>query len=130
MDGEATFRETFSKSKIYFNHFVKIRDPRVANRKYLWMFIARGAAILCASDQVGIAILVPFTDYKDKLGRKNVSAILIQVKNDRRFSTTPRRWLFDGMNPYFVGVFDQEGFFFSVPGEREEMRDALLIAIA
>lgn len=27
MDGKVTFWETFSKSKIYFNHFVKIHDP-------------------------------------------------------------------------------------------------------
>jgi hypothetical protein len=101
--GEASFRETFSESRIYFNHFIKIHDPRVVNRKYLWMLIARGAAILCVNNQVGVDILVPFTYQDDKLGRRNVSAILIQVQNDR---TTPRRWLFDGMNPYFVGVFD------------------------
>ena len=74
------------------------------NRKYL--LIARGAAVLCANNQAGIDIEVPFTYYDAKLGRKNVSAILIQVKNDRRFSTTPIRWLFDGMNPFFVGLFD------------------------
>ena len=32
--------------------------------------------------------------------------------------------------PSSKGFGLQEGFFFSVPGEREEMRDALLIAIA
>ena len=106
VDDEPTFREAFSESKIYFNHFVKIHDPGVVNRKYLWMLIARGAAILCANNQAGIDVLIPFMYYDAKLGRHNVSVILIQVKNDQKFSTTPRRWLFDGMNPYFVGVFD------------------------
>jgi hypothetical protein len=107
MDSELpTFQGTFADSKIYFNHFIKIHDPRVVNRKYLWMLIARGAAILCANHQVGMDVLVPFSYYDAVLGRMNVSAILIQVKNDRRFSTTPIRWLFDGMNPFFVGLFD------------------------
>ena len=105
-DGETTFGETFAKSKIFFNHFIKIHDSRMVNRRYLWMMIARGAAILCPNNQVGIDFLVPFTYHDDKLGRRNVSAILIHVKNDRQFSTTPRRWLFDGMNPYSVGVFN------------------------
>ncbi|KAF8346737.1 hypothetical protein F5887DRAFT_883158, partial [Amanita rubescens] len=76
----------------------------VVNRKYLWMLIARGAAILCANNQVGIDVLVPFTYYDAELGRRNVSAILIQMNNDQKISTTP----FDGMNPFFVGVFDDE----------------------
>ncbi|KAF8346723.1 hypothetical protein F5887DRAFT_1073392 [Amanita rubescens] len=103
---ESSFQKTFADSKIYFNHFIKIHDPRVVNRKYLWMLIARGAAVLCANNQADIDIVVPFTYSDAKLGRKNVSAILIQVKNDRKFSTTPIRWLFDGMNPFFVGLFD------------------------
>src|SRR6266576_4377445 len=103
---EARVQKTLADSKIYFNHFIKIHDPRVVNRKYLWMLIARGAAILCANNQIGIDVLVPFSYHDTKLGRKNVSAILIQVKNDRRFSTTPIRWLFDGMNPFFIGLFD------------------------
>src|SRR6266576_1192304 len=103
---EARVQKTLADSKIYFNHFIKIDDPRVVNRKYLWMLIARGAAVLCANNQPGIDILVPFTYSDAMLGRRNVSAILIHVENDRRFSTTPIRWLFDGMNPFFVGVFN------------------------
>ena len=103
-DGEPTFQETFKGSKIYFNHFIKIHDPRVVNRKYLWMLIARGAAILCTNNQVSIDVLVPFTYHNGVLGRRNVSAILIQMNNDRNVSTTP----FDGMNPFFVGVFDHD----------------------
>jgi hypothetical protein len=105
-DDEETFENTFVNSKIYFNHFIKIHDPRVVNRKYLWMLIARGAAVLCSTNQVGMDIVVPFTYYNGNLGRWNVSAILIQVKNDRKFSITPIRWLFDAMNPFFVGLFD------------------------
>ena len=70
------------------------------------MLIAREAAILCDNNQVGVDIVIPFTYHDGKLGRRNVSAILIQVKNDRKFSTTPRHWLFDVMNPFFVGLFN------------------------
>ena len=103
---ESSFQKTFADSKIYFNHFIKIHDPGVVNRKYLWMLIARGAAVLCANNQAGIDIVVPFTYSDAKLGRKNVSAILVQVKNDRKLSTMLIRWLFEGMNSFFVGLFD------------------------
>ena len=97
----ATFRETFSKS-------IKIQDFRMVNQKYLWMFIARGAAILCANNEVGIDVVIPFLYYDDKLARWNVSAMLYQSKNDRSFSITPKRRLFDGMNHFSVGVFDSD----------------------
>ena len=97
----ATFRETFSK-------FIKIQDFRMVNQKYLWMFIARGAAILCANNEVGIDVVIPFLYYDDKLARWNVSAMLYQSKNDRSFSITPKRRLFDGMNHFSVGVFDSD----------------------
>jgi hypothetical protein len=80
----------------------------MVNQKYLWMFIARGAAILCANNEVGIDVVIPFLYYDDKLARWNVSAMLYQSKNDRSFSITPKRWLFDGMNPFSVGVFDPD----------------------
>ena len=76
------------------------------NRKYLWKLIVRGAAVLCADYQVGIDVVVPFAYHDAKLGRRNVSAIVIQVKNDRSYSITPIRWLFDAMDPFFVGVVD------------------------
>ncbi|KIL63618.1 hypothetical protein M378DRAFT_24971 [Amanita muscaria Koide BX008] len=102
------FSEVFAKSKIYFNHFVKVHDFKVIHRAFLWRLIARGAAVLCADNQDGIDVVLPFLYLDDRLGRDNVSAIFIQVKNNGKFSSTPNLFLFDAMNPYFLGFFDMD----------------------
>jgi hypothetical protein len=100
------FSEVFAGSKMHFNHFIKVHDFKVINRAFLWRLIARGAAVLCANYQWGVDILLPFLYFDNKVGRDNVSAIFIQVKNDKRFSSRPCLFLFDAMNPYFLGFFD------------------------
>jgi hypothetical protein len=107
-EGDRSFEETFKNSRIYFNHFIKIHDPKVINRGFLWGLIARGAAVLCATNQAGTDVILPFLYFDAKLQRDNVSAILIQVKNDKRYSTTPNIFLFDAMNPYFLRFFDMD----------------------
>ncbi|KIL63641.1 hypothetical protein M378DRAFT_57978, partial [Amanita muscaria Koide BX008] len=102
------FSVVFAKSKMYFNHFLKVHDFNIINRAFLWRLIARGAAVLCADNQGSINVLLPFLYLDDKLGRDNVSGIFIQVKNDRKFSSTPNLFLFDAMNPYFLGFFDMD----------------------
>jgi hypothetical protein len=106
-DTESLFRDAFANAQMHFNHFIKIQDPAVINRKYLWRFITRGAAVLCATNQVGVDVIVPFLYSGGILGRQNISAILIQVKNDKRYSSSPNRFLFDAMNPYFLRLFDK-----------------------
>ncbi|KAM6501250.1 hypothetical protein JOM56_004264, partial [Amanita muscaria] len=107
-EDQLPFSEVFAKSKIYFNHFVKVHDFKVIHQAFLWRLIARGAAVLCADNQGGIDVLLPFLYLDDKLGRDNVSGIFIQVKNDGTFSSTPNLFLFDAMNPYFLGFFDMD----------------------
>ena len=103
-----SFSEVFARSKMHFNHFIKVHDFRVINRAFLWLLIARGAAVLCADYQCGVDVLLPFLYFDNKLGRDNVSAIFIQVKNDKRFSKTPYLFLFDAMNPYLLEFFDMD----------------------
>jgi hypothetical protein len=107
-EGNRSFEETFKNSRIYFNHFIKIHDPKIINRGFLWALIARGAAILCANNQSGMDVITPFVYWDAKLQRDNVSAIFFQVKNDKRYSTTPNIFLFDAMNPYFLRFFDMD----------------------
>ena len=102
-----TFSATFANAKIYFNHFIKVNDYKVISRKYLWMLMARGAAVLCADNQRGFDIIIPFLVYASHLGRSTISAIVIQVKNDATFTQEPKRYLFDAMNPFSIGFFDQ-----------------------
>jgi hypothetical protein len=100
--------EQFSESKVWFNHFVKVEDYSVLNREFLWRFVLRGAAILCANNQAGCDIVIPFVYRAGKLGKMNISAIIVQVKNDRRYSTKPKVSLFDDMNPFELNIFDVE----------------------
>jgi len=102
--GNKSLGETFLNSHIWFNHFIKVYRYDVLNREYLWRLIVRGAAVLCATCQRGVDIVIPFL-YKDKrLMKTNVSAILIQVKNDAQISNSVHRSLFDTMDPFLLGV--------------------------
>ena len=97
----------FGKSNIYFNHFIKVHDFKIINRRYLCHLICRGAAVICAYNQKGIDILVP-TLMGTILQPQFVSAILIQVKNDPRFTNKvvpSSASLFMMMEPFKVGLF-------------------------
>jgi hypothetical protein len=102
-----TLRDTFCRAKVYFTHFIRLDDFEVVNRQYLAGFMERGAAFLCAVGNPGIDIGIPFMfDGDGPLERSNMGVILVQVKNDARFTVNPRLELFDLMNPYKLNVFD------------------------
>jgi hypothetical protein len=42
---------------------------------------ARGAAVICANNQLGVDVVLPFVYSGATLRRDNISAILIQVKD-------------------------------------------------
>jgi hypothetical protein len=90
---DKTFRATFCKSKIFFNHFIKLHDNEIINRQFLWVLIARGAAGICTHYQIGIDIIIPFLFWDNHLRRENVSAIFIQCKNNKTFQGVPRQYL-------------------------------------
>jgi hypothetical protein len=104
---EATrdFKTTFKNSKVYFNHFVKLDDLDLLSRDDLYKLIARGAAILCADGQGGVDIIVPFLFRNHFLNAMDVSAIFIQVKNAKKYTTKPDPLLFDLMDPFKLGFF-------------------------
>jgi hypothetical protein len=104
-ESERSFHTVFKSFKVYFTHFIKINDAGLVNREFLWRLAARGAAVMCADGQGGADIVIPIVQ-NDKLCRSNVSAIIVQVKNDKRFTATPNVLLFDLMNPYLVRFFD------------------------
>ena len=41
------------------------------------------------------------------LKKENMTVIICQSKNDRKYSTTPKRYLFSTMNPFTLGIFDK-----------------------
>jgi hypothetical protein len=101
--------KAFGDSFIYFNHFIKVYDFKMINRKYLWRLICHGAAIVCASNQMGIDILVPVLT-GTILQPEFVSAILFQVKNNARYTNNvspTSAILFTMMDPFKVGLFSK-----------------------
>lgn len=54
---------------------------------------------------LGIYILLPVLYNDGRLSRENMTAILIQVKNDAVFGYNVNQLLFDAMNPFDIEVF-------------------------
>ncbi|KAI0310213.1 hypothetical protein OF83DRAFT_1272611 [Amylostereum chailletii] len=101
---DTLLENAFGDGRIWFNHFAKVNDFNVLNRKYLAGLIARGAAVICANNLRGVDILIPIL-FGRVLDSNNISAILIQVKNDPSYTDTVKGWLFDGMDPFLVGLY-------------------------
>ncbi|KAI0741929.1 hypothetical protein C8Q80DRAFT_1123673 [Daedaleopsis nitida] len=83
-----------------------LRSFSVVNQEYLRLALARGAAIICADNHSGIDILIPVL-FDDLLLTAKVSAIMIQVKNSRHYTTVIDPVLFTCMDPYKCGLFDK-----------------------
>ena len=66
--------------------------------------------VMCANDQRGVDIVLPICNTSRKLSRHNVTAILIQVKNDKAFQHQIDGTLFDGMDPFCIGLFSDGDF--------------------
>ncbi|KAM6504148.1 hypothetical protein JOM56_001091 [Amanita muscaria] len=107
-ESNRTFQTAFKDTRIYFTHFIKLDDPAVVNREFLWRMAIRGCVALCADGQHGIDIIAPLVFGIETLCRSNISALFVQVKNDKSFRAQPNAILFDLMNPYLVRFFDMD----------------------
>ncbi|KAF9505309.1 hypothetical protein BS47DRAFT_1385996 [Hydnum rufescens UP504] len=105
---DVALEDSFSEACIWFNHFVKVHENGVLTRKYLWGLIARGAAVICVDNQMGIDLVIPFIAGDHKLTEENVGVILIQVKNDQNFNEKPLDKLYGGMDPVYLGILPTE----------------------
>jgi hypothetical protein len=85
---ELTFAATFANSRIYVTHFIKVYDYNVLSVEFLAMCAARGVAIVCADYQRAVDVVIPIVIDKDKpLTKENVTALLLQSKNDADYTT-------------------------------------------
>ncbi|KAF9011520.1 hypothetical protein BDZ89DRAFT_1167478 [Hymenopellis radicata] len=100
----APLGHAFEDGHIWFNHFVRVDDFDVINQEFLWRLVGRGAAVICPNNQRSIDLLIPVL-IGDVLAKENVTAIFIQIKNDKSYTEKPTRWLFDAMDPFCVGLF-------------------------
>jgi len=100
--------DRFEGARMWFNHVVKIQKADLINVQYLWKFITRGAMVLCANNQPGVDLVIPICYSGDKLSRDNVTAILIQVKNNQTFGENIHSYLFDAMDPFHINLFNKD----------------------
>jgi len=103
-EGSATFREIFASCRLWFNHVIKVEDGEVIKPDFLWMFVTRGAMIVCKDNQQGIDIILPLVWPDGNLGRQTVSPIVIQVKNAIEFGVKIDNKIFDAMDPNGLGL--------------------------
>ena len=87
-DKKSSMEKALGGSKLYFSHFIKVHQRNILNPEYIVRLMARGAAILCATGQKGIDLLIPFT--RGGLRKEDLGVILVQVKNDKHFTATPQ----------------------------------------
>jgi len=90
---------------MWFNHIIRTEDRNMINSEFLWMFLTRGAMISCPHNQEGVDIVLPVCLRDANLSPENVTAILIQVKNAKEFKCRIDKTVFDGMDPFRVGLF-------------------------
>ena len=102
------FSETFEGYRTWFNHIIKVHNTDIIKTAHLWKFITRGSMIMCVNNQLGIDLVIPVCTRDNKLSRRTVTAILIQVKNDKNFKYKVDKPLIDCMDPFRVGLFSED----------------------
>jgi hypothetical protein len=117
------FKKTFSDSKFYFNHWIKVHQWGVLNAKYLLSLYCRGAAVLCANSQPGIDGLMPFLWEGTTIAQDNLSVCLWQSKNDPTYTDKVQTGLFERMDPFSLKIFDPD-----TPLERPIIRIVFALA--
>jgi hypothetical protein len=98
--------EDFPKAWLHFNHYVKVHEHEAIDIVSLLLLQGRGAAVLCANNQAGLDAVNVFLMNDTQLIRDNVGLILMQIKNNSKYTTTVKAKLFDAMDPYDLGILD------------------------
>jgi hypothetical protein len=101
-------QKDFPNAHLHFNHFVKVHEYKAIDLISLLLLKGRGAAVLCANNQTGIDAINIFLKDGTRLIKDNAGLILHQIKNDSKFTKTPQQKLFDLMDPYTLGILDED----------------------
>lgn len=98
---DKSFQEVFAKAQMHFNHVIKPQEQKLLTRRYLLLFMARGAAALGANCQPGFDAVYPFlyNSNDERLNVENVGFVIVQVKNDPSVSPSNDE-VFKKMDPF------------------------------
>ncbi|KAF8714726.1 hypothetical protein AX14_012689 [Amanita brunnescens Koide BX004] len=103
---DASLKELFADSKIFFNHWVKVHQYTIVNVQYLMHLMRRGAALLCATNQAGMDGIIPFLLSGYNISPNNIGVIVWQAKNDSNYTDKPELNLFKAMDPYALDILN------------------------
>jgi hypothetical protein len=101
-----TMGEVTRAAHMRFNHFIQYQEKIFIAHRYLIAVMVRGTAVLGADCQAGIDMVFPYLYGSTDLDDKNVGFIMVQVKNDSKFSV-PDADLFQRMDPFQCGLLDK-----------------------
>jgi hypothetical protein len=87
------------RAQLHFNHFIRVHESKAIDLTSLLLLQGRGAAVLCPANQTGIDAIITFLKNGTTLTRANAGLILIQIKNDPKYSDVSRGELFAAMDP-------------------------------
>ncbi len=100
------FGKVFDCAHMHFNHFIKPQEQKLLARKYLNLYMARGAAALGANCQSGFDAVYPYLYGGTDLDPKKVGFIIVQVKNDSNVQRAQAD-VFPNMDPFKCGLLDE-----------------------
>jgi hypothetical protein len=114
-DAHQTMRlkEAFAEIYLHFNHFVKRGAQDGLTHPCRAGFLTRNAAVMGANSQAGFDCGLP-TNHGTKVIRTSTAFLLVQFKNDDKYSATIKPRLFDLMDPVRLGIIE-EGETLEVP---------------
>ncbi|KAG6823584.1 hypothetical protein H0H87_000769, partial [Tephrocybe sp. NHM501043] len=101
-----TLSSLLATAKLNFNHFIKVHQYAAIHGPNLRRALARGAGLLCANNQPGVDLCIPFTFGNDLLQKDSTTAVLVQIKNDPKI--TKMKNLFDLMDPIRLGILPKK----------------------
>ncbi|CAG8634926.1 15468_t:CDS:2 [Acaulospora colombiana] len=96
-----TLEDAFKDTYVHFTHAIIVQGQRAPGKDKIWLVVARGGLLICATDQWGFDLLIPVVQ-GDIVNESTVTVILIRVMNDTASDSQCVR-LFDGMDPTYTG---------------------------
>jgi hypothetical protein len=106
-DDQRPFGEVFDKAYMHFNHFIKPQEQRLLARKYLTLYMARGAAALGANCQPSFDAVYPFLYGGTELNAEKVGFIIVQIKNNSKTHRSTPTEIFPNMDPFKCRLLDK-----------------------
>ena len=102
-----SFSETFKGYGMWFNHVIRVDSSEMLSADNLCKFLTRGAMVVCRENQFGVDIVLPACLVDKNLSKDTVTAIYVQLKNDKTHKRGIDLGLLNIMDPFLLGLFSE-----------------------